>query len=173
MNIFHFQQSSVLYESMFTLIVRDHSTNRLVKVISMEVETSPEEILDGWGEHFVLFAGQNGYAKVLRCMGDTFLEFVSNINNLHMHLSLCFDTLSAPSFRCTNVSQRTCLALSHAPFPTRCTSPIPAVSNFDSRVRPAASKTSPERRRPTSRWRCTTRPAGQVSGRSSAASYAQ
>lgn len=46
---------------------------------------------------------QQGYSKLLGVLGSSFGEFLRNLNNLHLHLSMSFEAMIAPAFRCEKV----------------------------------------------------------------------
>ena len=43
-------------------------------------------MLENLGEYFVVFVREDGYDKLLRCLGDSLQEWLLNINNLTVHL---------------------------------------------------------------------------------------
>ncbi len=45
-----------------------------------------------------------GYQKLLDRMGRTFVDFLVNLNNLHLHLGLGWPTMQPPDFRVANVT---------------------------------------------------------------------
>jgi len=44
-----------------------------------------------------------GYEKLLRVLGSNVAEFLSNLNNLHLHLTMGWPVMIAPAFRCEEV----------------------------------------------------------------------
>jgi hypothetical protein len=50
-----------------------------------------------------------GYTKLLKCLGSNLAEFLQNLNDLHLHLSMSYTAMKAPAFRCENVGGRRCL----------------------------------------------------------------
>ena len=44
-----------------------------------------------------------GYTKLLKTLGSNVVEFLSNLNSLHLHLTTGFPAMSAPAFRCDKV----------------------------------------------------------------------
>lgn len=55
-------------------------------------------MLERFGEYYMVFLREDGYDNLLRCLGDSLQEWLSNINNLHAHLKHVF-----PEFK-SNVS---------------------------------------------------------------------
>jgi guanylate cyclase soluble subunit beta len=45
-----------------------------------------DDMLENFGEYFMVFVREDGYEHLLRCLGDSLQEWLSNINNLHTHL---------------------------------------------------------------------------------------
>jgi hypothetical protein len=44
-----------------------------------------------------------GYDSLLRVLGSNLAEFLENLNNLHLHMAVCWPAMKAPSFRCEEV----------------------------------------------------------------------
>lgn len=44
-----------------------------------------------------------GYAKLMQVLGSNVAEFLQNLNNLHLHLSMGWPSMMSPSFRCEQV----------------------------------------------------------------------
>jgi guanylate cyclase soluble subunit beta len=61
------------------------------------------EALEAFGDYFVKYVAKQGYSKLLHCLGSNFIEFLRNLNNLHLHLSMSFEAMVPPSFRCEQV----------------------------------------------------------------------
>jgi len=49
-----------------------------------------------------------GYEKLLLCLGDSMPEFLANLNNLHLHLSMAMPAMNAPAFRVTDITPTSC-----------------------------------------------------------------
>lgn len=49
---------------------------------------------------------QQGYTKLLHVLGSNIAEFLQNLNNLHLHLSMGWPSMVAPAFRCEQVRRR-------------------------------------------------------------------
>jgi hypothetical protein len=47
-----------------------------------------------------------GYTKLLHVLGSNVAEFLQNLNNLHLHLSMGWPSMMAPAFRCEEVRAR-------------------------------------------------------------------
>jgi hypothetical protein len=44
-----------------------------------------------------------GYTKLLHCLGSNIAQFLQNLNNLHLHLSMGWPSMVPPAFRCDEV----------------------------------------------------------------------
>ena len=54
-----------------------------------------------FGEQFLLWCQESGYAKTLQLLGRSLQDFLTNLDALHDHLSIIYPQMDAPSFRCT------------------------------------------------------------------------
>ncbi len=56
-----------------------------------------DQVLDYFGEYFITFVRKDGYEDLLRSLGESLQEWLSNINSLHVHLehTLGGDSLAA------------------------------------------------------------------------------
>ncbi len=61
------------------------------------------QALEDLGDYFVTYAAKQGYSKLLHSLGSNFIEFLHNLNNLHLHLSMSFEAMIPPAFRCEQV----------------------------------------------------------------------
>jgi hypothetical protein len=73
-------------------------TYQLVGAASECLSVDAEEILTGFGRHWVLVTGREGYGELLNIAGKTLPEFLVNLNNLHTRVSLAFQKLQPPEF---------------------------------------------------------------------------
>jgi hypothetical protein len=77
----------------------DALTYQLVGAASEHLSVGAEEILHGFGRHWVLVTGKESYGDFLILAGGSFPEFLSNLNNLHTRVALAFPALQPPEFR--------------------------------------------------------------------------
>ena len=54
-----------------------------------------------FGEQFLLWCQESGYAKTLQLLGRSIKDFLTNLDALHDHLSIIYTNMNAPSFRCS------------------------------------------------------------------------
>lgn len=78
----------------------DDITHRLVKAASEVLNLSAAEIMKAFGEYWVLFTADEGYGDLMDMHGDTFPEFLSNLDELHGRVGVIFPKLRPPSFEC-------------------------------------------------------------------------
>lgn len=81
-------------------VLPDDVTYRLVDAAAAVLGTSREEVLEAFGEHWVLYTGRVGYGAVFDTMGATLVEFLGNLDAMHARLSLSMPALRPPSFAC-------------------------------------------------------------------------
>ena len=82
----------------------DEVSYKLVGAASQVLGLPAEEVLQKFGEYWILYTGQEGYGDLLLRSGRTLKEFLMNLDNLHAQVGMSFDKLQPPSFRCTEVS---------------------------------------------------------------------
>mmetsp|Transcript_2763 Transcript_2763/g.4166 ORF Transcript_2763/g.4166 Transcript_2763/m.4166 type:complete len:892 (+) Transcript_2763:64-2739(+) len=84
----------------------DESTYTLVSIAADLLGLTEETVLEEFGAYFVQYCRQEGYDNLLRCLGDTFHEWLSNINSLHNHLMVALPDMKAPQFWCEMETDR-------------------------------------------------------------------
>ena len=81
------------------------SENRQVKnwilFLFLCIGLDADSILEMFGEQFLLWCQESGYAKTLQLLGRSLKEFLTDLDALHDHLSIIYEGMHAPSFRCT------------------------------------------------------------------------
>jgi len=75
-------------------------TDKLVIAASAILGVSPGDILNGFGQYWIGFAHRH-YGYVFDMSGNTFLEFVKNLNNMHSRIGQWMPDLKPPSFTVT------------------------------------------------------------------------
>jgi hypothetical protein len=76
----------------------DEVTYSLVGASSKVLGISPAEVLETFGEYWVKFADES-YGEFLTSAGDSFPEFLQNLDEMHARIQLVFPELIPPSFR--------------------------------------------------------------------------
>ena len=77
----------------------DDVTYKLVGAATEVLKLDAAEILEAFGEHWVLYTAQEGYGQMLSMFGSSLEEFLLNLDNLHSHVGLTFPALRPPSFQ--------------------------------------------------------------------------
>ncbi|MEO6859988.1 MAG: heme NO-binding domain-containing protein [Microcoleus sp.] len=83
----------------------DDLTHRLVHSASEVLGMSADDILQAFGEYWVIYTASEGYAQILDMAGDNLPDFLANLDNLHARVGLNFPQLQPPSFQCTEHSK--------------------------------------------------------------------
>ena len=84
----------------------DKITYDMVESATQVLDTTPEEILEGFGEYFTLYVAREGYGDLLKMGGNTVIEFCQNLNNLHSRIAMIFPELTPPHFSCVEISEK-------------------------------------------------------------------
>jgi hypothetical protein len=82
----------------------DDVTYRLVGAASEELGIPAEQLLEAFGEYWILYTAEQGYGELLRMGGDSLPEFLQNLHDLHSHVALSFPHLRPPSFWLSDVT---------------------------------------------------------------------
>lgn len=83
----------------------DEMTYRLVAAAAQCLNLPAEQILEGFGEHWVLVTAQNGYGAMMDAGGRSLPEFLRNLPGFHARVSLIFPDLKPPVFRVSDVTE--------------------------------------------------------------------
>ena len=76
----------------------DEVTYSLVGAASEELGIPAAQLLQAFGEYWILYTAEQGYGELLRMGGASLLEFLHNLHDLHSHVALTFPQLQPPSF---------------------------------------------------------------------------
>jgi guanylate cyclase soluble subunit beta len=77
----------------------DESTMNLVGIISELLGLQASAVLETFGEYFIQYVSRQGYNNLLQCLGNTLMEWLSNVDMLHVNLSSTLPKMCAPHFR--------------------------------------------------------------------------
>lgn len=83
----------------------DSITYDLVTAASEVLNVSAEDLLEAFGEYWVLYTAEEGYGEMLDMAGSTFEEFLGNLNHLHRRVGDVMPELTPPSFECETISE--------------------------------------------------------------------
>lgn len=82
----------------------DKLTYDLVGAASKILGADAEAILEAFGEHWVLYTAKEGYGEMLDFTGATLIEFLKNLDLLHLRVKNMMPHLQPPKFECNQVS---------------------------------------------------------------------
>lgn len=83
----------------------DDITYRLVQAASQITGTPAEEILQAFGEHWILQTARDGYGELLDAGGKNLPDFLINLPNFHARVSMVFPRLQPPRFKVAAITQ--------------------------------------------------------------------
>lgn len=76
----------------------DELTYNLVGAASEVLKMTPEQILNAFGEYWILFTADEGYREILKIYGSNLRDFLMNLNNLHDQVGMIMPNLTPPKF---------------------------------------------------------------------------
>lgn len=76
----------------------DELTYRLVDAASEELGLPASQVLQAFGEHWILFTAQKGYGTLLDDFGQGTREFLSRLNEMHGRVETVFSEMTMPYF---------------------------------------------------------------------------
>jgi hypothetical protein len=82
----------------------DALTYDLVGAASQVLGAGADDILKAFGEHWVLYTAQEGYGEMLDFTGATLVQFLQNLDLLHLRVKNMMPDLQPPRFECQNVT---------------------------------------------------------------------
>jgi hypothetical protein len=83
----------------------DDLTHRLVKAASMVLGLSASDIMQAFGEYWILYTAQEGYGEMMEMSGDNLPNFLQDLDNLHTRVGVIFPQLKPPSFDCSEMEE--------------------------------------------------------------------
>jgi hypothetical protein len=89
----------------------DETTYRLVGAATEVLGLGASQVLEAFGEHWVLYTAQSGYGEMLAMFGSDLKSFLNNLDNLHSHVGMSFPALMPPSFSVEEIEGSTGLLL--------------------------------------------------------------
>ncbi|MFK7773155.1 MAG: heme NO-binding domain-containing protein [Saprospiraceae bacterium] len=85
----------------------DSITYDLVGAASKVLRTPVHDILVAFGEFWMIFTATEGYGNALQIAGNTFPQFLDQLDNLHRRLGTTYKELIPPSFVCEEIDDQT------------------------------------------------------------------
>ena len=96
-----------LYASPLTYLLIFSFWPQIYRFLLVQLGLDPASILEMFGEQFLVWCKESGYAKTLQLLGRSLQDFLTNLDALHDHLSIIYPKMDAPSFRCTEGGSKT------------------------------------------------------------------
>lgn len=81
----------------------DQLTYDLVKHAAQVLKADAPVILEAFGEYWITYTAEEGYGELMSLSGNTFPEFLSNLDILHTRMSNMMPKLAPPQFTTRNV----------------------------------------------------------------------
>ncbi len=81
----------------------DDDTYKLVKAASQILNATQDQLFEAFGEFWILYTAKKGYGSLLDMVGNNFVEFLQNINQLHGHIQAMMPELKPPKFWCSDI----------------------------------------------------------------------
>lgn len=82
----------------------DDMTYRLVAAAAQVLGTDTEQVLELFGEHWILHTAREGYGALLGAAGSSFGDFLVNLPDFHGRVAMIFPNLKPPRFECTDIT---------------------------------------------------------------------
>ncbi len=76
----------------------DKITYDLVAAASAELKIPADQVLEAFGEHWILHTGRQGYGHMLTANGKSLPEFLHNLPTFHARVRLILPNLKPPRF---------------------------------------------------------------------------
>ncbi len=84
----------------------DKLTYDLVKNASIVLKADSNIILEAFGEYWILYTAEEGYGDLLNMAGNSFPEFLDNLDMLHFRINNIMPDLRAPQFTTRNSQEK-------------------------------------------------------------------
>ncbi len=85
----------------------DDLTYRLVGAASEVLGAPADAIMEQFGEFWIRYTGREGYGHLFDIAGNSFRDFLFNLDALHTRVGDNFKDLRPPSFKCEDVNEQT------------------------------------------------------------------
>lgn len=78
---------------------------RILESAAKCLGTTVNAVQKAAGEYFATWVEENGYGNLLRALGHNVVEFLVNLNALHLHLSVGWPAMRPPMFAVEQVGK--------------------------------------------------------------------
>ena len=83
----------------------DQLTYDLVSATAETLKLEPGDVLEAFGEYWILYTAEEGYGEMLALSGSTLKEFLGNLNMLHERITHIMPNLQPPKFSVEEISE--------------------------------------------------------------------
>ncbi|MBK8161139.1 MAG: heme NO-binding domain-containing protein [Rhodospirillaceae bacterium] len=83
----------------------DALTYRIIEAASDLLRVPGADLLKAFGTYWTRFVARRGYGELLEVSGNSLVEFLENLDNMHAQVGLIFPALRPPSFRVTDIGE--------------------------------------------------------------------
>lgn len=83
----------------------DDVTFRLVEAASAELNTPVAQVLESFGEYWILYTAEEGYGPLLEAAGNDLRSFLAGLNDLHGRVENLFPHMQLPRFKVEDIGQ--------------------------------------------------------------------
>lgn len=87
----------------------DEITYGLVGATSRVLGLPVEQVLEEFGEYWVLVTAEQDYASIMQASGPTLSDFLQDLNDMHERVGTILPALQPPRFECTDVTEESLL----------------------------------------------------------------
>ena len=84
----------------------DGITFSLAQSASEELGITVDQVLQAFGEYWILKTGMEHYGPLMKSGGSNFQEFLVNLPNFHSRVMLIFPNVTPPEFQVTDVTDQ-------------------------------------------------------------------
>lgn len=77
----------------------DGITYRLVDAVSAELDLPAAQVLEAFGEYWILYTADEGYGELMRSAGSDRRSFLGNLDDMHGRVEAVFPQMKLPRFR--------------------------------------------------------------------------
>ncbi len=82
----------------------DDVTYNLVGAATEVLNLTAEQVLETFGEYWVLFTAKEGYGSMLDAAGNNLVDFLQNLDAMHVRVGNVMPELKPPSFECSDIT---------------------------------------------------------------------
>ncbi|MEE9334386.1 MAG: heme NO-binding domain-containing protein [Granulosicoccaceae bacterium] len=87
-----------LPEFLDSSLYNDDTTYKLVESASQVLNIAPEAVLRGFGRHWILYTGREGWASVFDLGGENMVDFLNGLDSMHARVQIALPDAKMPLF---------------------------------------------------------------------------